>query len=191
MSWQAIEDAIQVAIAAAAGVPSDRVIWEYQNSNQPLLDYIAIALGGVLAEVGQDGLETSTDLARPAGQEIAIDVIGVREAQLQVVAFSTATVGDGAARAIAEKVRTSLRLPSIRDALAAVGVSVFDHGSVSYVPEIVAIGFRGRSTLDMRCYLLAPTAREYLGYIASAGGVLSTKGGGVPGTNNRAWSAPA
>lgn len=176
MAWTDLRDAMHAAIVKASGLATGKVIWKFQNAAQPAMDYIAMTVSPA-SNPGQDGLVSSTDLMRPAGQEIKLAVRGFREVTLELEVF-TATIADSSdAMALAEKIRSALRLPSVRDVLAAVGASPFDIGPTQYLPEIVAVGFRGRATLPIRCFVPAQDAADFTGYIASVHGTLTAKGG--------------
>ena len=63
-----------------------------------------------------------------------------------------------------------------RDAFAAVGIVPFDPGPVNYVPDVVAIGFRGRAVCDVRCRMAARVIEEYTTYINSVAGTATISG---------------
>lgn len=178
-TWTQVHDAIQAAVAQASGLPASQVIWKYQNFDAPALDYVAMAFSS-LGVVGIDALVPSYDGTRPAGQEIALTVTGVRELPLNVECFSASTADSSDALSRAEIIRTSMVLPSIRDQLAAVGVSAFDPQPVQYVPDVVAVGFRGRATMTVRCYVPAPLAQDLVGYIKTVNGTATISGEASP-----------
>lgn len=169
MSWVDIENVMQSAIVRASGLASDRVFWSYQDVNEPQLDHITIRFGGEIV-IGIDRVETTTNLSRPRGQEIKQEIKGVREVPFEIEVFTAATSGDAAARRVAELVRTRLRLPDIRYALRGVGVSPFDPGPISYVPDVPSAKFRGRAICTIRCYVPVMDCIEYTGYIARVRG---------------------
>lgn len=180
-TWAAIRDAVQTAIVTASGLSSGAVIWKFQDAPQPALDYVALSLGAPI-ELGQDAIVTSTDLNRDPGEEVELAVVGVREIALQVEVYTAATVASaGVPDALerAERIRTSLRLPTLREALAAVQFVPFASGPVQYVPDIVAIGFRGRALLAVRCLMPSPAVAEYVGYIETVTGTVTATGGGT------------
>jgi len=113
------------------------------------------------------------------GSEIAETLLGLREVALQLEGFTGSSssianpaaglveAGGVTARALLDKVGIKLWMPSIRAALAAVGVTPFDKGTVGWIPDVVSTGFRGRATLDVRCYMPARAVAEYTAYIAN------------------------
>lgn len=112
------------------------------------------------------------------GSEIAQTLLGLREVALQLEGFTGSSssitnpsaglveTSGATARALLDKVSGKLLMPSIRTALAAVGVTPFDAGTVNWIPDVVSTGFRGRATLDVRCYMPARAVAEYTSYIA-------------------------
>ncbi len=171
MSWVDIQDAMHAAIVRASGYPAASVVWAYQNVGERDLPYVKITFGGESA-LGVDRIESSTDLSRPNGQEIKQEVKGVREVPFDIEVFTQPTLGDEAARRVAERIRTRLRLDSIRDPLGRAGVTPFDPGPVGYVPDIPSANFRGRATCTIRCYVPVMDCLEYVGYIARVRGTI-------------------
>lgn len=174
MSWTDIEDAVHRAICLASGYGSDQVIWSFQDRNAPELDYVVLTLGGEM-QVGRDWTYIEQDLTRPAGQEIRINVSGVREVSLQVEVFTSDVYGDDAARRIAEVIRSRLRLDSVRHGLNKAGVSPFDSDPVQWLPDIPTARFRGRAVLNVRCYVPS-NVFEDVGYIARVRGLIFPSG---------------
>jgi len=117
------------------------------------------------------------------GSEIGLTVNGTREVALTIEAFTdTAAPSSGAvpssndSRAILEAVKSRLRLPTARGMLEDVGVVPFDPGTINVIPDVVSVGFRGRSVLDVRCYMLARMYTEYTTWIASVAGTATITG---------------
>lgn len=172
-------DAIQAAIVTVSGFNTARVLWKFQNADAPALDYCALSLG-VATEVGQDFIVEDYSALRSPGSEFRETVTGTREISLQCEVFSAATVSSvSAADAMetAENIRTGLRLTAVRAALATVGVVPFDRPSVTYIPDVVSVGFRGRALVTVRCYMPAPAVVAYTGYIATVEGTITVSGG--------------
>lgn len=119
---------------------------------------------------------------------IAQTVVGTREVALQLECFTGPAPGSvspsvglveasgATARRILDETVTRLRLPTARGTLAAVGVVPFDPGAVNWIPDLVSIGFRGRATCDVRCYMPARALVEYANFIASLSGVATIEG---------------
>jgi hypothetical protein len=177
MSWEDIESAMTDAVVTASGYPSGQVLWSYQNVTEPQLDFIVIHFGGERT-LGVDRVCISTDLGRPNGQEIKQEIRGVREVPFTFTVYTSDRTGEAAARRVAEKIRTKLRLPSIRYSLRAVGLSPFDPGPVQYVPDVPSTDFRGRAICTVRCYIPVLDCIEYTGYIARVVGTFVALGAG-------------
>ena len=192
-AWAQIRTALSVAIGRASGFDDQHILWGYQNRNAPAMDYIELALSGT-ENPGQDGVVTSTDLTRVAGQEIRSETIGFREMTLTVQVFTRSVVDsidDGHdALAVAELIRSSLILEGIRNQLARVGVSFLGLAApVNYLPTIVSVGFRGSAVLEIRCSVPAIAAVEYGGYIARVRGTATAHGSEID-PESPSFSAP-
>lgn len=187
MSWADIEDATHKAICLASGYGSDQVVWSFQNFNAPALDYVVLTFGGEIA-TGQDWIRITQDLTRPTGQEIKLDVRGIREVPLQIEVFTSDVYGNAAARRVAEMIRTKLRLDGVRHGLRKAGLSPFDSDPVQWIPDIPTARFRGRAMTNIRCYVPVMDCYEYVGYIASMSGRIYPTGyAAVSGTSGIAY----
>lgn len=176
MGWPDVMDAMQAAIAASGHLDPARVIWAWQDVDQPPDPYVKLAMPSI-ETLGLDFLAMDFDATRPPGQEYRIQPQGQREVPLEMEVFTDQTADGGAAIFLAESIKTGLLRPSVRQILTAVGVSPFDPGRVSYAPALVAVGFRGRATCTIRCYCPAQAVAEYVGYIAIVNGTLTATGG--------------
>jgi hypothetical protein len=126
------------------------------------------------------------------GSEIAVTLAGVREVPLVIEGFTTAVVDQAAqatARAIVDDVVSRLRLPTLRETLAAVGVTPFDPGGTTWIPDVVSIGFRGRALCEVRCRMPARAVAEYAGYITSISSTITALGA-AGGTLTVPFTAP-
>ena len=179
-TWAQTADAVQAAIVAASGLTAAAVRWRYQDAPQPALSFIDLSLGTSL-EVGQPFVEDDYDATRAAGAEIRLQVKGIREVPLELEVFTpTTTPDEGSAIALCEQAKSSLWLPTIRDALGALGFVPFDAGPVQFVPAIVAVGFRGRATCTIRCTMPAPIVAEYTTWIETISGTIQGKSTAAP-----------
>lgn len=188
----AILDAMSAAVAAASGLAAAHVWWSYQDINQDALPYVELSLPSV-RRVGQDGIRTSYDALRPAGQEIKLEVIGLRAVQLQIEAYTAGTISGSStvdAEELLEKTRTAFTLPGVMDALAALEVSTFDlDAPLQFLPTLVQAGFRGRAVLEIGCYMPAPAVVAYTTFIETTSGRATIAGGGS-GTRTITWNVP-
>lgn len=186
MSWTTLRDGIQAAVVAATQLPADKVVWKDQDVGQPALPYAAVQVSAS-DNPGQDGIVPSTDLTRPAGKEVELKVVGLREITIAVEVYvsmkddaGSAIIGEGDALDVADRAATSLLLPSVRDLLTAVAVSPLEVGPVQYVPTLVSAGFRGRATFEVRANAPAQDVSDFVGYIASCSGTLTYRSGEDP-----------
>lgn len=179
MGWPEVMDAMQSAWAAAARIDPSRVLWAWQPTTQPPTPYVKLAMPSI-EQIGQDFLSMEFVPTRAPGQEFKIQPQGQREIPLEMQVFTDDVALGTSAIFLAEQIKTGLLLPSVRNQLTAVGVSPFDPGRVSYAPSIVGTGFRGRATCTIRCYVPAQALAEYVGYISSMAGTITTTGGASP-----------
>ncbi len=179
---------MQGAVASAAGLAGSSVIWKNQNATQPALPYIALSVSPS-SNPGQDGI-TATFVGGPDPLvDMRLDVIGIREITLSLEIFTASVDDDADALALGERIRSAFRLPSIMAKLAAQGVSPLEVGATGYLPAIVAVGFRGRGTLDVRCLAPAQAASDLIGYFNKVNG-STTISGGAGGPTTTPFSAP-
>lgn len=147
-----------------------------------------------------DGTVVWAYVSEAAG--IVLTTVGTREVALQLECFTGPAAGSVApaaglvealgstARAVLDEVVTRLRLPTARDALAAVGVVPFDPGPVNWIPEVAATTYRGRASCDIRCRMPARALREYSNFIESIAGTATIEGGPAGVNITAAFEAP-
>jgi hypothetical protein len=177
VSWVDVQDAMHASIVQASGYPKDSVVWSYQNVGERDMPYVRIHFGGETMVDGLDWIKRTTDLTRPRGQEIKQEVQGVREVPLMFEVFTSETLGDTAARRVAERIRAKMLLESIRDRLARANVVAFGSSGVEYLPTIYGANFRGRAVCTLRCYVPVMDCYEYVGYIARVRGTVRATDG--------------
>lgn len=162
-----VENLIREWVKRGSGLDNAHVIWKHQDTNSPGGSYVAIELGDQVALGSTDAVLETTDLSRPNGEEVELAVLGQREMVVSVEVFTPGkTRKESAARAIANRIQTSLSLSSVRDLLAQRGLSAFDRGTVRYVPGIRGADFEGRAVLEVRLYVPHRLV-ERVGYIGS------------------------
>lgn len=172
MNISDVRKVIVAAIEEATGLDSGKVVWSDQDTNQVNLPYCALTLSG-LSSPSLAGVVSSTDLTRPAGKEIQLQVIGYEEGSLGLEVYTDATVDSpdqgASALGILYAARAALYLPGVTDRVNSKGIAFFDlTGQIDYRPEIVSVGFRGRATWDVRVRIPIAHARELTGYIETA-----------------------
>lgn len=175
MGWTEVRDAIQGAVVRASGLAADKVIWKPLNAGSPPLNYVALGLSGLMTH-GIDYILSSTDLGRPDGEQIKLEVKGDREVILEIECFTASTADSSDALALAEKIRTSFTLPSIQALLDAADVSPFDFPPVDYAPDVPNTTFRGRSMARIHCYVPPEAVFEYTTWIESVSGIVTVSG---------------
>lgn len=176
MSIADVEDAVRAWVVAASRYAEDAVIWANENGNRPTGNVITLSLANTRSLGACDAVEFLTN-GVVEGEEVEVKVRGEREHVLRIQAFTPdATNGETSARAVLLDVQTRVVLPSIADALAVAGVSVFDRGSVQYVPAIANTAFEGRGILEVRLYAVE-SASEKTGYVGTVEGNGTLDGG--------------
>lgn len=164
IAWQTIEDAIYAWLSAATGVSC---VWAQQNGVQRDLPYCTMQIEGPIREYAEDELQSVTNLANAAGQEVEQTVIKRRQITLHVQAFSGAQVEGGAspARDYLDTADGKLSLPSVQDALSAAGLTVIDEQrTILNLSAVVESGWQSRAAFDVR-FRLVDSVLEKTGYV--------------------------
>lgn len=177
MSWDDVGNAIQQAVARAANLTDDKVIWKDQDYSAPGTDYATVRLGGPLPR-GIDYIQTYVDETRPLGQEVELRATGRREVPLEIEFFTGQAVSGKSTSALqrAASFCLALTLPTVRGILAAQDVVPFDPGAPQWIPDVPSTKFRGRAVVTVRCRMPAPTASEYTGFIERVSGTVNATG---------------
>lgn len=165
MNWTAVENALRAWVKAGSGLDNEHVIWAEQGGPRPDGAFVTVRIGDLVPVGAFDEVTHGYDATQPLGEEIEHVVRGERSCMVSVQAFTPEVMGSASARAVASRVLTALQRPSVRDALEAAGLSVYDPGTVKYVPAIVGTEFEARAVLEVGFYLVE-TASERGGYIA-------------------------
>lgn len=176
MSITEVENALRAWVVSASGYTEDAVLWANENGVRPTGNVITLALSSTRSLGACDAVEDLTN-GVVEGEEIEHRVRGEREHVLRIQAYTPdAANGAASARAVLLDVQTKVALPSIANALALAGISVFDTGAVQYVPAINNAAFEGRGVLEVRLYAVE-SASERGGYIAAVQGDGTLEGG--------------
>lgn len=167
LDYDAMQTALSAWVVAASGLDADDVLWaysKYQGGSRPTsTPHITLRLGPSVI-VGMDGLQITTDLTRPVGTEVQIATTALRRIVVRLQAFGGTPDGGDSAFAMLCKVRDRLRLPSVRDPLAAAGFSPYDPGAVMDVSFIDSTRFESRAQCDIGFYVDASES-DYVGFI--------------------------
>lgn len=161
------EDAVHTWFVNATGL---QTIWTNQSAPRPDYPYASLNVtAGPLPVSPIWELRDSTNLSRPAGQEI--EFIGCVPCTF-TISCQTYVVLDAANdpnyNALDYMVRAhgALSLPSFLSALETAQISVVDRGQVGGLPEeIVNDAYVSRSNLDVT-FGASLNAKEYAGYIS-------------------------
>lgn len=134
-------DALQSWLSTASGLP---VVWMNANAPRPSRPYLGLQIINVQA-TGLDDAAGNIDTAtgkRP--------ITGQRTASVTVQAYEKADNADPrSALTRMSGLRDQMRLPSIRTALWAAGLSVFGDPTVQDVPQLSESGYQPQATLDL------------------------------------------
>lgn len=176
-NWTNVENALQAWVKAATGYDNRHAFWANSNVTRPTDSPFAVL---EITDRMMDGLApeviVSANPASSAGAELEIEARQLMHCAFRVQVYVQPSRGltpgtpRGAsnAAAIASRIRLAAALPSNVSNLDAVGVSIYDMGTVHYVPEITGTDFEGRAVLDASFYVV-DSASEFTGYIETVG----------------------
>jgi hypothetical protein len=155
-SWAQVENATRAWVVAGSSLPDAKVVWGEGGGPRPDAPCIALRIMGVRRR-GHDwtAVEDASD-PQPLA-DLVTYARGMRELRLTLQAFSGPSTGGGLA--LLHGVIAALRLPTVREALAAAGVGV---GSIG---EIVNVGgainwthFEPRAVLEVTLHVSSEVA---------------------------------
>lgn len=161
MSESDWKKALRTWIRGSSGLEDSKIVFSQKNTIRLPVPFITIRLGDLLSLGATDEIKRTTDLTKPAGEEITQTVVGRREMSASIQCFGD---GDESSMSIMSRVQTSLGLTSVSDALNAAGVSVFDIGTIRNITAINETAFEPRHLLEVRCYV-SEEVSESVGYI--------------------------
>src|SRR5262249_29311933 len=152
VNWSEIEDALHAWLKAATGVTC---IWAEQSGPQPKPPYCTLRIDGPRRLGGADEIRQAAD-CRGVRQSAG----GPRQLTPQCQAYTAGTNGRATARELLTKAQLQLALPSVRDRLSEVGLSVIDEGNVQNVSTVLETKWQGRAALDVRLGCADTTAEQ-------------------------------
>jgi hypothetical protein len=168
IDWTSIENALQAWLVAQAGLSATQVLWAKQGGAiQRQRPYATLRFSSINSVTWDDGGKLTTDLARPAGQEVAQTTASQKEMKLHVECFTSESVGGAQAFARLSAAQSSLLRETVRDALRAGGVVVVDTENVTDMGGVLGALFEGRAALEVQLRT-ADVVTDYFGYIATA-----------------------
>jgi len=166
IAWTTIEDALYDWLAAATGLTT---IWAEQDSPQPAYPYAVLEITSGPTKVGgQDEQRQTYDGGQSLGQEIGIEVCGLREITLSVQVFAKEAdaLPTNHPRDMLSRAQSSLGLPSVLQALKVAGLSVIEEMPVQDMSEAIEDTWITRAAMDVRLGLAA-SVTERTGYIST------------------------
>lgn len=162
-----VEDALRAWVKASTGFDNEHVFFSDQKVPRPSGPYVTIRLGSVGMLGAVDPIEVKDAASPTAGAEIELQVRALREVSVGIQVWNAPAVAVSPALTavgIASKIQVGLSLPSVRDAFAVACVSVIDMGSIQNLSSLLGTDFDGRSSFDVRCYVML-SASEFTTYI--------------------------
>jgi hypothetical protein len=168
IAWTTIHDALHDWLSGALGIAT---IWAEQDAEQPPYPFAVLNIvAGPTKVAGQDEQRITFDGGQPAGEEVGIEVAGLREITVscQVLAAASSTTApqdqSRVARDLLSRAQSSLVLPTVIEALRVAGLAVIEEGAVQNVSEVVEDSWIGRASMDVR-FWVAASIEERTGYI--------------------------
>lgn len=150
--WSAIEKALWDWVKAGSALADGSIIWAHQDGPIPATPYILLAFGEMLPLGAFDEVVTSDADDPEPGADLNLTVRGQREFAVKLEAFTGDVVGTSSPRALLSVVQAALALPSIGDIFQTAGISMFERGTITYVPAIRRAAFEARAHLEVRFY---------------------------------------
>ncbi len=169
IDWAVVEDAIQTFVKTASGINGKRVIWKDQNGFRPgqappTEGVFITLLIGPQVPVGLPYVTKTFDEDAALGEEITVTANVLKSFTVSVQAFGSETVGANSALALLSMVQAKLALPTLRNALRAVGLSPYDQGTITNLTEFFATAAESRAAVTISFYVLE-SVTELEGYI--------------------------
>lgn len=161
LDFASIEDALYTWAFAQLGMP---VFWSNQKFPQPARPYATLKLTGPRVLSGSDAAETTTDLGRPAGEEVETKYSGPRELTCSVQVYAVPTSGASSARALLARAQASLSRDSVAAALRAAGLAIVDQGGIADLTALLETNWESRAAMDVRLGC-TDSATDRTGYI--------------------------
>lgn len=179
MSVQTWEDALRQWVLISSGLAASNVYFSDQDVKRAPGPYVTLRPGSLMPR-GVDALERDFDANR-VGQEIQTTIVGEREFMLLVAVWNAPTTSrDGlSAMALAEQIRTSLRLPSIRRRINRGGVGVLNTSTIRNLSVELGSAFEGRANFEVRS-IVHSTVFEFVTWIERVSGIISIENQDTP-----------
>lgn len=164
IAWAAIEAALVAWVGAQTGRPA---IWANQTGPQPAMPYLTLQVVGVPTITDELRLHPAPDGADP--RDVEMEARGELQVTVAINVYSQQGETfdpEKTALHLAQKVRASLGLPSVLEALREVGLSFIDATPIQDLTFLQDEAFIERRQLDVR-FALASSVSEVVEGIAT------------------------
>lgn len=168
IDWTTVEIAIHAWFSSATGLP---VIWEDQEAPRPPLPYGTLkVIAGPTKLFGADEHRITYDGNQPDGEEIGIEVAGLRQMTVtaQVFLKRLGANGSSGAKDYTTRAQSALGMPSYLAGLQAAGLSVIEEMAPRDLSGVDSGTWLARSAMDVR-FGLAASVTERTGYVETVG----------------------
>jgi hypothetical protein len=161
LNWQTIEDTIYDWFTEQSGVS---VVWGNQDSpEEPYPFGVLSVISGPLMVAPQDEVKWTTDLSKPLGQEVALNIEGLRELVVSCQIFAeppTSLDPSAHPRFIMSRVQASLSAPSVLEAFRNANMSIIRAGDIIILDAPDDDTWIARANMDVRFYLMSQSVEE-------------------------------
>lgn len=172
LEWKPIDDALfNWVLRVFPDLSRASVQWENQNLPQPIYPFVTFNKGTLIGNGSQDETRETTDLAKPAGEEVALETVSVREFTLAINAHVDEESGskdpDCDAFWMMTKLQVSLSQLSTEEAFELAGISIVEDLGVTDLSQTQNGVFFSKASMDVRLRICFSSV-ERTGYIDSA-----------------------
>lgn len=172
VEWKPIEKALfDWILRVFPDLPRNHIQWEDQNLAQPVYPYVTLRKSTLISIGAPDELRQTTDLAAPAGEEVSMETISVREFTLFINAHvdeeSGAKDPDADAFWMMTRLQTSLSQMSTRELFQLAGISTIEDLGIDNLSQTQNGVFFSKANMDIR-FRVCFSEVEKAGYIDSA-----------------------
>lgn len=168
IDWPTVRKAIHDWFSGSTGLTS---IWEDQEAPRPEFPYGSMkVISGPTKLFGADEHRYTYDGNQQAGDEIGIEVAGLRQMTVTVQAFlpRLGAAGDAGAEDYLSRAQVALGMPSYLASLQAAGLSVIEEMAPRNLSGIDSGTWIAKAAMDIR-FGLAASVTERTGYVETVG----------------------
>jgi len=173
VDWEAIDGAVFDWVTAKLTHldPETQFQWKDQNLPQPSYPFVSMKRDSVVRLGSSDEVRTTTDLSKPAGEEIGLETVGPREFTLTVEARVDEETGSRDpncdAMALITRLQSSLSQLSTKEIFCLAGLVVVEELAVVDLSEEVNGERISMAAMDIRMRATS-SVTERTGYINAA-----------------------